>query len=161
MNRKSALVYGLASAYTQSKAASIPIKEALTEICKISYIGDIRFWFRAENPRKVQNLVEGNYNHLLPIYKELLADISMPLTDEKVKASEEELLRLWEENMVESMQFGGKGLGERVESAKKRISGINRKGSFKGILCGAFSTDVVTSAKYVFEKLAKGFKAKR
>ena len=40
-------------------------------ITGLSYNGDIRNWF-AENPHKVQNIVEGNYANFQSLYKEIL-----------------------------------------------------------------------------------------
>ena len=113
--------------------------------------------FGAENPRKVQNLVEGNYEYLLKIYEELLDDLKVLRVNENVKIDSKELTRLWE-NLPESIQNKDKDLKRCVEYATNKIHSINRKGSFKGILCGAFSTDISKSAKYTLAKLSKGFK---
>ncbi len=43
-------------------------KEVLTKLCSLSYIGTIRMQI-AENPRKVENIVNGNYLDLLKVYR--------------------------------------------------------------------------------------------
>ena len=42
-------------------------------ITRLSYNGDIRTYF-AENPHKVQNIVEGNFDNFCQLYKPFLAD---------------------------------------------------------------------------------------
>lgn len=39
-------------------------------ITKLSYMGDIRMKFKAENPNKILNIVEPNFDHFLDYYKE-------------------------------------------------------------------------------------------
>ncbi len=137
----------------------------------MSYLGDIRFWFGAENPRKVENIVEGNYKYLLEIYTKLLGELGFVLKSDECLTlpSHAVLLKLWETHMPSAMRSeiasmglaGGEALRAQVAFAERRIKAINRKGSFKGILGGVFSTDVSKSLAYLFEKLAKGIFKKK
>ena len=43
--------------------------EFLKTVASISYIGDRRFLFGAENKNKIKNLVEGNRNNFYTLYK--------------------------------------------------------------------------------------------
>lgn len=43
-------------------------------ITRISYLGDVRFKLRGENPRKVTNIVEGNIENFKRLYQPIIRE---------------------------------------------------------------------------------------
>ena len=41
-------------------------------LCKLSFDGDIRIWFKLENPNKIRNLVKGSESLYYELYKEAI-----------------------------------------------------------------------------------------
>lgn len=65
--------YGLLVSALLSEA-NCSLKDLFLTLCSLSYIGDIRMAF-AENPRKVENIVDGSFATLQYLYKDELKTI--------------------------------------------------------------------------------------
>jgi len=137
------------------------ISEIFFGICNLSYMGDIRFLLGAENPNKVKNIVDGNYKFLKEIYRNIFEELGLKIyeKDEIVEIPNEKIVKkFWFDNMpklfIENTQ--NENMNEIIKKFEAKIKKINRKNSIKGILCGAFSTDIGKSLKYSLNKFKKG-----
>ena len=72
-NRHNALSLALLLHF--DKVGSVPLLDILTTLCNFSYKGDIRMRWKMENPDKVRNIVIGQFDSLLELYRPLLADL--------------------------------------------------------------------------------------
>lgn len=61
------------------------------QLCSLSYFGDIRMYFRMENPNKVSNIAKGSFDELHEIYSEVNKDL-YTLTDETIDINRELLI---------------------------------------------------------------------
>jgi hypothetical protein len=63
-------------------AARVPLRDLFVTLCALSYAGDPRMDLGAENPRKVQNIVDGSLSHFHALYqrplRSLFADARTP-----------------------------------------------------------------------------------
>lgn len=48
------------------------LMDAFLSVAQLSYIGDIRMNFKAENPNKVKNIVEPNFEHFMDYYEDVI-----------------------------------------------------------------------------------------
>ena len=51
-------------------APDFTLMDMFLNITKLSYMGDIRMRFKAENPNKIRNIVEPNFDHFLEYYQD-------------------------------------------------------------------------------------------
>lgn len=58
----------------------ISMREFLVTVASLSYVGDVRFAVGAENTKKVENIVDGNYLRFVELYKKILIETS-PLNE--------------------------------------------------------------------------------
>ena len=77
-NRQSALAVAL---LLIRRAKDYPLIQLFAKIREISYLGDVRFAAGAENPRKVYNIVENNYNGFYDVYYPLIKNLNAQTKD--------------------------------------------------------------------------------
>ncbi|EAR98282.1 matrix MMP37 protein (macronuclear) [Tetrahymena thermophila SB210] len=152
----------------------IEMKEFLMTIASLSYIGDVRFLFGAENKNKIQNLVEGNYDRFTHLYKDVIEQNNPINSLAQVVGNRAEHIKL-ETNSETVYQLvnclpDGLGLFARTNEINvkiinledvqrqiiERIRKINMGSSQKLILYNTLATSPTKNIYYVFKKLQKG-----
>lgn len=107
--------------------------EFYKEITGLSYLGDIRYALGGENPNKVRNIVEKNFDNFksyyAPIYKEVVMDSSAYLPK-------------------------GYTLETAIPKLKRKISTSSKIQTTKGI----FTAGITKSIKYAWSKKSKAWK---
>lgn len=137
-------------------------KDVLTKLCSLSYMGTPRMKL-AENPRKVENIVSGNYLDLLRVYRSyrdyIYYDNDMVLIDrekqlEHIASLPKALLDYFIENRV---NFND------LESIRVGIICFlrehNKKEEVLQILEGFATNGLYRSSLYIMKKLEKKFKS--
>jgi len=66
------------------------------KVCSLSYFGDIRMYFKMENPNKVKNITSGSFEELHEIYSEVNKDF-YTITNETIEINKELLISQIEE----------------------------------------------------------------
>ena len=154
-NRENAL---LVAAYLQNKDV-VTKKDILVTLCGLSYLGDTRMKF-AENPKKVENIVDGSFEEFNKIYNfnnEYLTEqdntikINRNVVEERLTSLPRELLFYIKESLISSDKDAKKKILEYLED-------LNKKESKQQTIKGIGTNGVVRSIKYASKKLAKRFK---
>eukprot|EP00928_Gymnodinium_smaydae_P070584 TRINITY_DN54391_c0_g1_i1.p1 TRINITY_DN54391_c0_g1~~TRINITY_DN54391_c0_g1_i1.p1 ORF type:complete len:312 (-),score=58.87 TRINITY_DN54391_c0_g1_i1:34-969(-) len=151
------------------------LRQLLEQIAGLSYRGDCRNML-AEHPRKVQNIVEGQFDELRAIYEPLLPQLGVaPASGSEPSATAECAGRLeWAEQsspqarrhmfeeLPSALQVAArKGAGSTAESPHdaavldKAARSIVFRASCAQTVKGAFTAGVVRSTRYAAEKFAK------
>ena len=150
INREKAL---LVAAYLL-KNEIVTKKELLTMICSLSYLGDTRMKF-AENPKKIENIVNGSYNELVSIYN-FNTDYFCEWDDEHIKIKLDKIKYAFTEFPI--------SLGEYLANEEDKnkvldyLTELNKKESIEQTIKGIKTNGVVKSINYGTKKLAKRFK---
>ena len=160
---------GLLQAYLSSLSdnsrTNIKFSEEILfeKIVQLSFIGDIRFKLKAENPLKVQNLVKGNFQYLQEIYAPILENLQADYSFKVQKSLNSELI-------IELSRFEiviDQLLGElcsifpeiinskilRNEKIKLIVDTIHKKNSRNskyGIISGFLSTSLIHNVNYIY-----------
>ena len=155
-NRECAL---LLSAYLLNKDYTTR-KELFNMICSLSYLGDTRMKF-AENPKKVENIVNGSYDELSSIY-----DIKSPffykIDNENIKINLDYIsnyittdnnLPLYLKEYI--YKNDNKSLNDNIINY---ITNLNKEESIKQTIKGIETNGVLRSLDYASKKLTKRFK---
>lgn len=136
-------------------------EEIYRKLCGLSYMGDARMAI-AENPRKVENIVEGSFDKLSDMYP-LNGDYILECDDEKVVISHDKLLsRLYElpERLLEFLEDMGTDFNDldlvRINIHEYLVS-RNKVESRAQIMQGVKTNGIVRSIPYAFAKVKKRF----
>ena len=113
------------------------IREVLSRLVGLSYLGDLRMRW-AENPRKIENIVDGQFEHLLDIYRPLFAETAG--------------LRL---NEITGRVVCRQSENRWGEFDTRELAKLNRRESGIMAIKGLFSNDLATSLRYVVRKIGK------
>ena len=155
-NRKCALM--VACLFCNELSTDVEIYNAL---CGLSYLGDARMAI-AENPHKVENIVEGSFDKLSDMYP-LDEDYILECTDDKVVISHDKLLsRLYElpERLLEFLEDMGTDFNDldlvRINIHEYLIS-RNKVESKAQIMQGVKTNGIIRSIPYAFAKVKKRF----
>lgn len=74
MNRENAMA--LAILFEFQKFQGVEVRSLLENLCEFSYKGDMRMRWKMENPHKVRNIVDGQYDRLLELYSPVLREFA-------------------------------------------------------------------------------------
>lgn len=128
----------LAAAVTlNNSSGECETKTLITELVSLSYLGDVRIGL-AENPFKIKNIVEGQYEALLDIYKPLMKEAGLSLNSDGSRVT------------------GNIFLNKEIE----RLERLNRKESVQIAIKGLLTNDFKTSLKYLIRKVNKSFSSR-
>ena len=135
-------------------------------ICSLSYMGDSRKNFKAEDPRKIQKLASGSKEHFDKEYTAktdlftVSKDGTIKIDQEKVFKKMAELPQELYEKIVDAI--GHKRLDESLPEIRGAIveylTTIIKKSSMAQTVKGLKTTGLFKSLKYAFAKLEKGRK---
>jgi len=135
-------------------------------ICSLSYMGDSRKNFKAEDPRKIQKLARGSKEHFdreytdkTDLFKVTKAG-TLKIDQAKVLERMAELPKELYEKIVD--EIGNNKIEDSILVIRKTIveylTSIIKKSSLKQTLKGVKTTGPVKSLGYAFAKLKKGRK---
>lgn len=108
-----------------------------TELCTLSYLGDIRFKLGGENPNKSKNIVLKNMNNFKLLYDDILNEIM-----------------LWDEEKMSRYLPNGYTLDNYHIKLEKCIAKSSSSQAVKGV----FTAGIVKSCKYAWAKKIKAMK---
>ncbi len=134
-------------------------KDLLATLCGLSYLGDTRMKF-AESPRKVLNIVEGNFEALNEIYK---FDKSYLRVDgDNIIIDRNELNNYINELPSELFEYINPYLNEShevlVEKIEEFFKNMTKGESFKQTIKGIGTNGPFRSIAYAYQKIKKRFK---
>lgn len=135
------------------------LRDLYYQICSISYIGDIRMLF-AENPNKINNIVDGNWDELYAIYGDHNQFFYTESNGEIIINRElmAECVSLYPIQIKEYLEKKGLGLNSDnalAQLIKKKIKAINRRDSIIQPLTGLATVGPIKSISYLGEKIKK------
>lgn len=129
------------------------------QICSLSYLGDTRMKF-AENPRKVINIVEGDYEFLNKTYGK--SDYVSVNDDTSLLVDYQELIKSVDLLPLELANYLNSSNCCNLASIKSKIleyfTKLNKKESTEQTIKGIFTNGPIRSTKYAFAKIMKKFK---
>ena len=142
------------------------LNDLYEKICSLSYMGDSRKSFKAEDPNKIKKLASGSKEHF---DKEFTAktDLFTVDKDEKITVDNEKVLRMIDKLPIElkmkiSDEVGDKRLSEATIEIRKAITDylttIIKKSSMGQTKKGILTTGPKNSIGYALAKLKKGRK---
>ncbi|KAJ0389251.1 hypothetical protein P43SY_011529 [Pythium insidiosum] len=145
---------------------------AAQKIAGISYLGDFRMTF-GENPRKIRNIVEGNYDAFRAVYRRKLQNssfVSPSIHDKSTLVANTadadarlELLRSLPSNVVERLGPIER-LAEQPQTKKrvqKAVSSIVHRYSRTQSIKGIVTAGGVKTVVYVAQKLQRTYFKRR
>ena len=166
VNKKNALTVALLL-LDKDKPTTIDLYEKL---CSLSYMGDNRKTFKAEDPNKIKKLAEGSKDYFDSEYKEKTdmfkekSDGTIEIDYPKVYAAMKNLPR----NLYDEIQFSidvNMNEEETLNSIRKSITNyltrIIKKSSHGQTMKGILTTGPKNSMSYVLAKLKKGRKKEK
>lgn len=137
-------------------------KEILMKLCSLSYVGTIRMQI-AENPRKVENIVNGNYVDLLKTYRKYRDYIFIDDNDEVYIDRDKQLEYTY--MLPKALLYYLIDSGVSFNSVDSIRMGIidflrekNKKEELAQILEGFATNGLYRSALYIGKKLEKKYK---
>ncbi len=142
------------------------LNDLYEKICSLSYMGDSRKSFKAEDPNKIKKLASGSKEHF---DREFTAKTDLYTVDknEKIKIDHEKVLRMIDKLPIElkikiSDEVGDKRLSEAIVEIRKGITDylttIIKKSSMGQTKKGILTTGPKNSIGYALAKLKKGRK---
>ena len=150
INRENALMI---SAYLLDKEVT-SIKDLFMILCSLSYLGDTRMKF-AENPKKIENIVNGSYSKLREIYN-FNTEYFKETKNDYVEVDLDKIRYNYIQFPISLREFLNKDIDrERIVAY---ISYLNKTESIEQTLKGIKTNGVVKSVDYASKKLAKRFK---
>lgn len=129
-------------------------KELLNMLCSLSYLGDTRMKI-AENPKKVENIVNGSYKELNSIYNFNTA-FMREIPNDKVIIDVKNLKYQLTYFPLSLRNYLNKELN--IEAIRDYITILNRNESIEQTIKGLKTNGVIKSVNYASKKLAKRFK---
>lgn len=136
-------------------------KEIYTKLCGLSYLGDARMAI-AENPHKVENIVEGSFDKLQEIYP-LTESYLKKISDDKYYIDHEMLLRKISELPEALLEYlydndtSFKDIEMLRINIYEYLTSKNREESRAQILQGVMTNGVIRSIPYALAKVKKRF----
>lgn len=168
---------------------SLTGQSLFTRVCSLSYAGDIRMAVGAENPRKVEKIVRGNWTDLVKLYRTqvraVLGDAPMitKLTDEVLLPIDATRRDAWVDALPIQVQreldreplLVGASSTARARSAAYRalspadryaaltaaLARIVRRSSRQQTMKGLLTAGLRKSVRYAMAKVRKAMKAKK
>lgn len=120
------------------------MKEILRKIVEISYLNDIRMITHIENPKKINNIVEGNEPYLREIYQPFIMMRTIPYTkfenDKLILQDYEKVKKQCIMNLPNTIHIENNK--QPIKNLEKIIKKRNLKYSIYGVLSGLFSSDI-------------------
>ena len=165
-NKRSAL----ALAILQMPKSEFTLMDIFISLTSLSYKGDIRMLFKAEDPNKVKNIVEPNFSHFVDYYAPFIDQLELDgtlvyhdnsvftvdiykghqaLFDQIPKGTH--LTKYIKDDIrsmpdIESLQY----------QLNVNLEVTNQWNSIKGILSGVYSTNPLKNVRYALRKRSKG-----
>mmetsp|Transcript_45393 Transcript_45393/g.117526 ORF Transcript_45393/g.117526 Transcript_45393/m.117526 type:complete len:324 (-) Transcript_45393:146-1117(-) len=132
------------------------LREVFYRISSISYLGDFRMQL-GENPKKAMNIVDGQYEHFLPIYSQLVDELGIKEGKQVGKDDRVELLSLLPTSL--SSQLGSRAWELSEEKRREALNQAIRNMTFwvhlgqsaKGLVTAGWKKSFV----YVRQKLSR------
>lgn len=147
----------------------VHIVDFFTELVKLSYIGDIRTYLKAEKKEKARNMVEGSLNNYIDLYGKYFENFCIKLENDYLIFTEENLENMFKNiredfilnvfskskifyNPLVNDHYFSRRLNseQRKEIIDYYIKSLNLKYSIYGIISGVFSTDFVKGVNFIF-----------
>ena len=146
------------------------------DLAKISYIGDIRTYMKAEKKDKIKNAVLGSFDYYLEVYDEIIKKYNIStdnenfqfdhrLNEELIEKLPKYFIRRFMDhlNIFDEKEFKHFFCQEFNFELRKMLldsylSKLNLKNSTQGIITSLYSTDMTKSFSYMLEKYKKAFK---
>jgi len=146
------------------------------DLAKISYIGDIRTYMKAEKKDKIKNAVLGSFDYYLEVYDEIIKKYNIStdneyfqfdhqLNEELIEKLPKYFIRRFMDhlNIFDEKEFKHFFCQEFNFELRKMLldsylSKLNLKNSTQGIIKSLYSTDMTKSFSYMLEKYKKAFK---
>ena len=145
------------------------VNDLYEQICSLSYIGDSRTKFKAEDPNKVKNIAVGSKTYFDGIYKARFDAYSVDKKD-NLTIDHEKLFKYIEtlpdgiRNEIDAKVKGNyskETLGDIRESIITFLTRVNKKASLGQTVKGIFTTGPTKAVGYALRKLKKGRKRKK
>lgn len=137
------------------------LKDLYTQICGLSYHGDIRMAF-AEDPNKIKNIVDSNYFKLFEMYG-ASNRFFHTLDDGKIVIDYDELWNSLQElpdylfNYLIDNGYLHRSHEEISEGIRKYLAKVNRRDSIAQPITGLITVGPISSACYLGQKIKKRF----
>lgn len=138
------------------------------QICSLSYIGDSRKKFKAEDPNKVKNIAVGSKDFFDQIYRDRTDIITVDKKEnitidyDKLFKSISKLPKKLKESI--DSKVNGKYTKENLDAIREAIieflTVVNKKASLGQTVKGIFTTGPTEAISYALRKLKKGRKKK-
>ncbi len=134
-------------------------KELFIKLCSLSYIGDTRMKF-AENPKKVQNIVEGSYSELEKIYEfdKKYFSIKKDIVNIDLEKIKKDLNKLPSSLYNYIKEYENQDNEVIIEKIVEYFTNLNKYESTKQTLKGISTNGIIRSIKYASKKIGKKFK---
>ncbi|KAI3632163.1 hypothetical protein MIR68_009999 [Amoeboaphelidium protococcarum] len=168
----------LLSAYKQNLSSALTVavlmmphsaftrQELFTQICQLSYMGDFRMYFKAEDPKKIHNIVSNQYQQFNELYRETIK--SSPLISQSTQ-DVEQLMRVDKDDTVirdallslpQNLQAGKAPVNDYSQLAnylRKRIISISREPAMTQAVKGVLTAGATKSFNYALRKIRKAY----
>ncbi|KAI3648340.1 hypothetical protein MP228_006194 [Amoeboaphelidium protococcarum] len=140
--------------------------ELFTQICQLSYMGDFRMYFKAEDPKKIHNIVSHQYQQFSEIYRETIK--SSPLISESTQDGEQ-LIRVYKDDTVirdallslpQNLKAGKAPHNDYSQLAnyqRRRIISISRDPAMTQAVKGVLTAGATKSFNYALRKIQKAY----
>ena len=156
-NLKAGLAAALLAMPPNPVDGSFMMDELWHSLVGLSYLGDIRVGL-AENPMKIRNIVAGQSDYLLNLYRPFFAEVG--LVDNNIKGRY--VCNLSRADLWESLPFNFRrravSLVDPRSSVLATLTNINRRESMGQAIAGVATSGPSVAARYLFRKVVKRFK---
>ncbi len=147
------------------------VNDLYEQICSLSYIGDTRTKFKAEDPNKVKNIAVGSKDYFDKIYKARCDAYSVdknenltihydklfgyiPSLPNGIRSEIEGTVQ--KTNPEQKIAYSEDNLGEIRGAIVKFLTRVNKKASLGQTVKGIFTTGPTKAVGYALRKLKKG-----
>ncbi|KAI3635529.1 hypothetical protein MIR68_006167 [Amoeboaphelidium protococcarum] len=142
-------------------------QELFTQICQLSYMGDFRMYFKAEDPKKIHNIVSNQYQQFEELYLETIK--SSPLLSQSTQNGEQLLMRVDKDDtaikdallsLPQNLKAGKAPLNDYSQLAsylRKRIISISRDPAITQAVKGVLTAGATKSFNYALRKIQKAY----
>lgn len=162
MNQKNALIYSLLRLHRlhSARLLSLQLVDILRQVVGLSYLNDVRFTFKSEDPLKVEKIVYGSQKWLTEMYLPLLAEIGVvQLTGDKSKVDKDTVFVSNEDTLMTHLSKDKLCNIKQQEMSPDKylieLGGRQWWASAGEAMKGLWSTGPWTSIQYVRAKMGK------
>lgn len=159
-NQKNALIYSLFQLHHlhSARLLSLQLVDILRQVVGLSYLNDVRFTFKTEDPFKVEKIVRGSQQWLIGMYLPLLKEVGVvPVTGDKSGIDKDTVFVSNADTLLTYLPKLGNVQQQGLNFEKQQSELGRRKwwASAGEAVKGLWSTGPCTSLHYVKAKINK------